>query len=285
MVNIKTGPIAVETLSTLTPDALRMLESLVIQSYWNQTPHDLAVFSLLGTLYVVRDQQNDIIASGAVLPMGETAAWISLILVAPHARGQGLGRAIFEHCLNAVQDMGRTAMLDATPAGEALYAKFGFEPLWRLTRWQRGAIIDAVPGEPSTLSKTAPSFNYLAAKDAEALGFLRTLLLSDLAMRHGSQVKEQNQAFTIVRAGRIARHIGPLLANHESAAAALLRTIANSEPGPLFIDVPDARPLMRQQLIAAGFTEQRGFARMARGSSIPSGETAFIHAIAGPEFG
>ncbi len=44
-----------------------------------------------------------------------------MILVLPEMRGAGLGRAMFKRCLQAVQDAGRAAMLDATPAGEALY--------------------------------------------------------------------------------------------------------------------------------------------------------------------
>jgi hypothetical protein len=57
--------------------------------------------------------------------------------------------------------------------------------------------------------------------------------------------------------------------------------------GPVLIDVPDDRPLLRQALVAAGFAPQRGFARMALAVAeqrIPRGQTHFIHAIAGPEF-
>lgn len=272
---------AVEPLAALTAGALAMLGQLVAQSGWNQTAEDWALFARLGTVFVVRAANGPIVASGAVLPMGERAAWISMILVAPDARGQGLGRKVFAHCLDAVQAAGRTAVLDATPAGEALYRQFDFEPLWRLTRWQR----DARRALPATAPQDAPALDTLAALDAEALGFGRGPVLGHLVQRADSRVLRHAEGFAIVRAGRIAHHIGPVLAMGEAAAVTLFAEAAGSLPGPVFVDVPDDRPLLRDWLAGAGFTPQRGFARMALGADAPVGQRSFIHAIAGPEFG
>lgn len=271
----------VEPLAALTDGALAMLGQLVAQSGWNQTPQDWALFARLGNVFVVRGAAGHIVASGAVLPMGEHAAWISMILVTPDARGQGLGRKVFAHCLAAVRAAGRTAMLDATPAGEALYRQFDFEPLWRLTRWQR----DARPALPTAPSQDAPMLDTLAALDAEALGFARGPVLRHLVQREGGRVLRHAEGFAIVRAGRIAHQIGPVLATGEDAAAALLAEAAGSLAGPVFVDVPDDRPVLRDWLASSGFTPQRGFARMALGAAAPVGQRSFIHAIAGPEFG
>ncbi|MGJ7543039.1 GNAT family N-acetyltransferase [Variovorax sp. LT1R16] len=271
----------VETLGALDDGTLAMLDALVVQSGWNQTAEDWALFSQQGTLFAVRDGEGRIGASGAVLPMGDTGAWISMILVAPALRGQGLGRTVFEHCLREVQRQGRVALLDATPAGERLYTRYGFAPLWRLTRWQRPA---AVPSR--ALARQEPAgLERLAALDAEALGLARGLVLAHLAGRAGSRLQRHAQGFAIVRAGRIAHQIGPLIATDEAAAALLLAELADSTPGPLMVDVPDMRALLREQLGAAGFTPQRGFVRMALGEPVPVGQTAFLHAIAGPEYG
>ena len=281
MASTDVDAIAVEPLGSPTDGALEMLGQLVVQSGWNQTPQDWALFARLGSVFVVRDAGRRIVASGAVLPMGERAAWISMILVAPDARGQGIGGRVFAHCLDAVQATGRTAMLDATPAGEALYRQFGFDPLWRLTRWQRGAR----PALSTPAPEAAPLLDTLAALDAEALGFARRPVLDHLVQRANSRVLRHAEGFAIVRDGRVAHHIGPLLATGEDAAAALLAEAAATLPGAVFVDVPDDRPLLREWLTDAGFTPQRGFARMARGADAPAGQRNFIHAIAGPEFG
>ncbi len=275
---------AVERLASITPGTQPMLDALVAASGWNQTACDWRLFERHGTLHAVRDARGTIVASGAVLPM-EGAAWISMILVLPDVRGQGLGRAVFARCLQQVRDAGLVAMLDATPQGEPLYASFGFSTLWRLSRWQR----EATAANADALAAGKPPVDGLAALDAEALGIARPAVLADLLARDGSRCVRNGLGFGLVRAGRIAHHIGPLLSAHEHTAAALLREAARGLDGRVFIDVPDNRPAMAAALREAGFTRQRSFARMALatrpGTAPPLGQPAFIHAIAGPEFG
>ncbi|HWI84063.1 GNAT family N-acetyltransferase [Ramlibacter sp.] len=285
----------VERLAELTPAARAMLGELVAASHWNQTADDWAVFFDSGTIYVIREAGGRIIASGAVLPMGASrpgclagltgrgVAWISMILVLPEWRGRGLGRGVFDQCVRHVRAQHRIAMLDATPAGEALYKQFGFEVLWRLTRWRR----EASPATRPLLPAARPDIDSLAELDQEALGFSRTTLLRALLARADSRIVRQALGFGIVRAGRVAHHIGPLVATNERAAIAVLQDAAARYAGPLLIDVPDERPLLRQALLDTGFTAQRGFARMALATAeqrVPQGQTHFIHAVAGPEF-
>jgi len=230
-----------------------------------------------------------------VLPMGESrpgalasltgrgVAWISMILVRPDRRGRGLARRVFEQCIRDIHDHGRIAMLDATPQGEALYLQFGFEPLWRLTRWRR----EARPASGPALPLAKPDLDTLAELDQEALGFARKRVLGELLDRPDSRYVRHALGFAIVRTGRMADHIGPLVATDEPTAVAVLQEAAAALSGPVLIDVPDDRPLLRQALVDAGFAPQRGFARMALATAeqrIPRGQTHFIHAIAGPEF-
>jgi GNAT superfamily N-acetyltransferase len=292
---IPNADVAVEKLGELTPDAVAMLGELVVHSGWNQTAQDWGVFFSCGTIYVVRDEQGRIAASGAVLPMGESrpgalasltgrgVAWISMILVRPDRRGQGLAGRVFKQCLRDIRDHGRIAMLDATPQGEGLYLQFGFEPLWRLTRWRR----EARPATGPELPLGKPDLDTLAELDQEALGFARKKLLGELLGRPDSRYIRHVLGFAIVRAGRVAHQIGPLVATDEPTAVAVMREAAAALSGPVLIDVPDDRPLLRQALADAGFAPQRGFARMALATAeqrIPQGQTHFIHAIAGPEF-
>lgn len=275
-------PLQVETLPALTADSAAMLQALVVASGWNQVEADWELFASQGTIHAVRDAQGGIVASGAVLPLDPGAAWISMILVAPEQRGQGLGRQVFEQCLRTVQAAGRTALLDATPAGEKLYAQFGFVPTWRLSRWQRPAAGTATtersPQRPANMDA-------LAALDTLALGLRRERMLAQFADRPGSRVVRQAEAFCFVRAGRLAQQIGPMLARDEAHAAALLSEVAATTPQALFIDVPDDRPQMHRQMQACGFERVRTFTRMALGKPAPAGQYAFIHAIAGPEYG
>lgn len=275
----------VQRLALLDAAALAMLQELVADSGWNQVAEDWALFHALGSIHVVRDDAGRIVASGAVLPMddGAPVAWISMILVHSAQRGRGLGRAVFAHCLQQVQAQGRIAMLDATPAGEALYRQFGFEPQWRLTRWRREARPAGAPALVQGAADVAP----IAELDALAQGFGRARVLAHLAERPSSRCLRSAEAFALLRAGRTAFHLGPLLAADEAAAAALFTRVVDGLAGAVLADVPDQRPRMRAALQAAGFTPQRGFARMAlapAGLELPAGQAAFLHAVAGPEF-
>lgn len=283
---------AVQPLAQLDAASVAMLGELVADSGWNQLPEDWALFHAAGTIHVIRDDAGRIVASGAVLPMDEPqrgsprVAWISMILVHTSQRGRGLGRAVFARCLQQVQEAGRIAMLDATPAGEALYRQFGFETQWRLTRWRREARAVTAPaaagGAPGAIVLAA-----LAELDQQAQGFGRRRVLEHLGGRPASRCARDPQALALVRAGRGADHVGPVLAASEDAAAALFTRVVGALPGAVLADVPDQRPLMRAALQAAGFEPQRGFARMAlipAGQALPAGRPAFLHAVAGPEF-
>ncbi len=274
--------ITIETLGTPSSAMQAMLDELVAQSGWNQTALDWALFARAGSTFGVRNAQGRIIASGAVLPLGEQVAWISMILVAPEARGQGLGSSVFAHCLRAVQAAGRTAYLDATPAGEPIYKQAGFSALWPLTRWQR----DAMPARAAVVpAREACNIDSVVALDEEALGASRKFLLADFLAREGSTCVSSAQGFAIVRAGRIAHQIGPLLARDEGSACALLPLALHGLSGRVFMDVPDGREQLCGQLRAAGFTVQRSFVRMAAGAHPLRAKTDLIYAIAGPEFG
>lgn len=270
-------------LASLDTDTLAMLEQLVVQSHWNQTAPDWQLFAREGRIYVLREgDAQRIVASGAVLPMGAHDAWISMILVDPACRGRGLGRAVFEACLQDLERAGRSAWLDATPAGEALYVQYGFEALWRLARWQREP--RAATGAPLPQGHT-DALDALAELDAQALGQPRPAVLQDLARREGSHLLREAQGFAIVRQGRVAHHIGPVVASDEATAQRLIAQACAALDGRVFIDVPDARGALRDWLAQAGFSLQRPFARMRRGSGDVRGQSAFIHAIAGPEYG
>jgi len=276
MVNTEAA-VAVETLGPLTPDVQDGLDALVLQSGWNQTPQDWAFFSREGTVCVVRDVQGRIIASGAVLPHAAQVAWISMILVAPDLRGRGLGRAVFLHCLALVKAAGRTACLDATPDGQRLYSQFSFVPVYGVTRWQRAARPQVVP---TTRGPELADSKTLAVLDAPL-----PALLEDFLARPDAACVRSSEGFAIVRRGRIAHQIGPLLALTEAGAAELMKRAAHGLAGLVFMDVPDERALLARQLRDAGFTQQRSFMRMVLGEQPPRGQTHFIHAIAGPEFG
>ena len=89
----------------------------------------------------------------------------------------------------------------------------------------------------------------------------------------------------LVRDGRTARHIGPLLADRADQALALVDAIVGSEAGPWLIDAVHSQEEFLNGLGGrSGWNIERPFQRMRLGpATVSPGELPF--AVAGPEFG
>jgi Acetyltransferase (GNAT) domain len=91
--------------------------------------------------------------------------------------------------------------------------------------------------------------------------------------------------FQLGRDGGLAAHIGPLIAEDEATARALVVRALDGIEGPLFIDLADNKTGLRSFLDAHGFTAVRPFTRMLYGSSTRFDDAARTFAVVGPEFG
>jgi hypothetical protein len=87
------------------------------------------------------------------------------------------------------------------------------------------------------------------------------------------------------RDGRIASHLGPLIAEDDAIACALLARAADAIDGPVFVDLADAKLAARNFLAARGFAAVRPFTRMFYGTSTRFDDAHRTFAVVGPEFG
>ena len=101
-------------------------EALVAEAGWNQVAADWRIFLDLGTVYAVR-ADGRVIATAATLPYGGRFAWISMVLVAAAHRRHGLATRLLHRCIADITAAGLVPVLDATPAGRAVYAPLGFQ--------------------------------------------------------------------------------------------------------------------------------------------------------------
>ena len=258
-------------------EALRLSD----EAGWNQSRDDWGVFLELGTVFACR--APDVVATAALLPYGDIA-WIGMVLVAAARRRRGLATALLECVLDEAGRRGLQPWLDATPAGATVYEPLGFTALDAMTRFRRQASEARRPHEDTNPDALAR----LVELDARAFGRQRAALLRALAGRPGSRVYRESDAACLVRDGRRARHIGPLLSADEAQAVRLLDRVLGVEPGPLVIDLFDRAGQVREFLLGRGFAVERPFRRMARavaGDAALPAEAGLALAAAGPEFG
>ena len=259
---------------------------------WNQVAADWRIFLELGTVYAVRAGER-VIATAATLPYGGKCAWISMVLVAGDHRRRGLATRLLRRCIDDVLATGLVPVLDATPAGRAVYRPLGFEDAWGFRRLaaqapRAGDLDDATgiligPANDST-------WPALHAYDAAAFGADRSAILARMRGRlHGVDlfaIRDGRLAGLLLgRNGRVASHLGPLVADNNETARALLTHALRIVPGPVFIDLADSKVAVRQWLETRGFAPQRPFTRMLYGRSTSFDDGRHTYAVIGPEFG
>jgi GNAT superfamily N-acetyltransferase len=265
-------------------------EALVVEAGWNQVAADWRIFLDFGTAYAVRDSGR-VIATAATLPYGR-CAWISMVLVSNAHRRHGLATRLLHRCISDIRASGLVPVLDATPAGAKVYAPLGFEAAWGFTRLaaQRHSIEAPQTDEIAIRPIADADWAALCAYDAAIFGAHRSDILArmrgrlpaaNLFARRGGRIA----GMLLGRDGRTAAHLGPLIAEDDDVAQALLAQALRAIDGPVYIDVADPKSAVRRFLETSGFAAQRPFTRMLLGRRESFDDLSRTYAVIGPEFG
>ncbi len=261
--------------------------ALVAEAGWNETPDDWRLMIAHGDAIGFEDGTGRLIAAALGLPYGRQFGWISMVLVTAARRRRGLATYLLDACIAGHEAAGRVPVLDATPAGEKVYIGLGFKHHFTIQRWQCPH-----PGTPDSDNGgirpiAAADIGQIIDFDRAIFGGDRAAILRDIATRSGTLgwVRTDGSGYLMSRAGRLARQLGPLCAEHDDAARALVAAALAHIDEPLFIDVPDHHTGLIEMLSQRGFTAQRPFTRMLKGKPPGFGDPARIYALAGPELG
>ena len=267
---------------------------LSIEAGWNQSLADWRFMLGAGQGFGCTGADGKWQASALVLPLGEKLAWISMVLVAKERRRSGLGTGLLRRCIDEVRSAGAVAGLDATEQGRPIYLPLGFHDLYRISRWHfdrvKGAAV--LPPAGIKLRSVGPAdLPKLALYDRPLTGMDRPAILAHLALRQPGRAWIAEDAagrilgFVLGREGRMATSLGPVVADGEAIALALIAQAAASAPGPFIIDVPEAHRAVCAWLEAQGATTPRGYMRMTLGEAKGLDDPTHLFALAGPELG
>ena len=277
------------TFRDLTADDVGDGLALCRESGWNQTEADWRMLLPPPSVFRAAVVDGRVVGSAGAMIYGDLIAWVCMVLVSPAQRGQGLGTRLVEQVLERLEAV-RAVGLDATPKGQSVYARLGFEPTSSLAR------LLVIPGEtpprraegarPMTeadLARVLPRDE--AVFGADRARVLRQAFASAPEYAWCVGPAEAIRAYGFGRHGATAEHIGPVVAETGAAATALVRACLGANPGRrFFLDAP-ARPEWREALSAMGFREQRPFTRMYRGGLFPTAQPERVYAAFGPELG
>jgi GNAT superfamily N-acetyltransferase len=295
---MEVSDLSIAVKSSLSASEFDDLEALVSEARWNQNAKDWRLFLQLGRIYAAHTAAGRIVATTATLPYGERFAWISMVLVAGPYRRRGLATMLMRRATEELAAAGRVPVLDATPDGHPVYRAIGYQDWWgfhRLRREQQGARQSAgdrlaAPAGVIIRPIRDDDWTALCAFDAAAFGAPRNAVLAGLRGRLPqaeviAQSGDRIVGFSLGRDGRMIPHIGPLVAESDAIACAMVAHAIERIDAPLFIDLADAKSHVLAFLQARGFVPVRPFTRMAHGHATRFDDPERTFAVIGPEFG
>jgi hypothetical protein len=275
-------------------DDLAAAMALSQEAGWNQNAADWRIFLELGRVIGLSREDGRLVATAATLPHGGAFGWISMVLVTATERRRGIARWLLRRSMDDLIAQNLVPVLDATPAGRTVYVGLGFEDCWTMRRLVARNVPTPSPSVPKSDVSVRPirdeDWPAVIALDTAVFGADRNVLLRRLADRlpAAALVADRNgriAGFLFGRDGRSMNQLGPLAAESENVAIALLTHAIAAVPAPLTIDLPDRHASIGSWLVTLGFKAERPLTRMVYGRSQAFDDGARLFAIAGPELG
>jgi Acetyltransferase (GNAT) domain len=206
-----------------------------------------------------------------------------MMLVDPAERRTGLGSKLLSTALAATHGAPCVG-LDATPAGQPLYRRFGFTGHCALVRMKATVVASTPSGAVRPL--LAADLPAVCRMDCEIFGADRSRLLSSLFTRAPELAWIlPDRAHCFGRPGHLYTQIGPVVAADQAAARDVLtHCLSRLNRRTVAIDASSLHPEWLAWLSSAGFVEERPFLRMFLPGHVHPGDPARQYAICGPEF-
>ena len=255
---------------------------LSTQAGWNQTLADWKLMLELGRGFGIFEAE-ELVATTLYLPY-PPIAWIGMVLVDERFRRRGLATRLMERCLDGIAREGLYPMLDATETGRQVYQKLGFEAFASITRFKG-------PSNPSPsippMKLSSRHIEDVQALDMASFSGDRSEMVGAWAEGHAASYFLESDTpvrnFGFVRPGRLAWHIGPVIAENIGAQQHIISSLLAGRNGQVIVDVPDNQTLLQTYLNDNGYLKKRMFFRMTTQFTSPL--DVRFSSIAGPEWG
>jgi GNAT superfamily N-acetyltransferase len=240
---------------------------------WPDTDGDWSVLHDAAAVFGVR-HGGILVAQGALGDYGD-AGTIAKMVVAPDAQRRGLGARVLA-ALIAEAESRRIASLGlvATRFGRPLYARHGFREAGEVVVLVRAGGDDAEALTPemdapltASLTDVPDALAQVVAYDARVTQCRRERMLRGRARIAGSAIVASRadglSGFAFATPLATGTLIGPVLADDDTVARGLVRSLIARLPGVVGINVPGERTAFRTWLRAQGFEEKETRAEMA----------------------
>lgn len=260
---------------------------------WNQTESDWRLLiENSGNICLVAESEGKVIGTTTVINYSNDIAWVGMVLVDKEYRGLGISKLLLTAIFSKVEFC-KSVKLDATPAGQLIYKRFGFKDEYSIARMVNQSIKDLPMVESETLAEPIQLKHIpeIIALDEIIFGANRRPLIEFLIKQHrlkGWLLTQDKRivGFALGRDGNRYHHIGPLVAvNTIDAKILILNSLKGLANQSVVVDVLSNKEELINWLNLIGFIKQRHFIRMYKDENKFPGLIDKQFLICGPEFG
>lgn len=261
---------------------------------WNQTEKDWEL--------LIQNPQNiclaaidgsRVIGTATAINYENDVAWIGMVLVDQEYRGRKVSKLLLSGLFEKLKSC-RSLKLDATPAGQPVYQKFGFKTEYLIHRISASSILMkplSIDNGPSPEHICIKNITEIVEFDKRVFGANRKQLIEFLINDYPDNVwmLRQEGQITGIALGRMGKRffqVGPVLASSTKDAKKLIsKSLEGFENQPVVIDILDDKKELMNWLLTIGFTKKRHFVRMYQNENTYPGIPKNQFLICGPEFG
>ena len=261
---------------------------------WNQTEKEwkLLIGNPQNTCLAATIGEK-LIGTATAIKYENNVAWIGMVIVDSDYRGQRISNLLLSNLIENSKNI-IPLKLDATPAGQPVYQKFGFIEEYLVYRFtsmsvfkkeihiENGISVERVSPE-NTDEITEYDKKIFGADRKQLIEFLiRNFPEKAWVLRQNGQI----HGIALGRKGNSFHQVGPVFASSNNFAKILiLKSFESCENQSVVVDVTEQNTELINWLKTLGFTKQRHFVRMYRNNNAFKGLTQNQFLICGPEFG
>jgi GNAT superfamily N-acetyltransferase len=242
--------------------------NLAVSQGWPAEERKWDLLLTVGQAYGADDGESGrLIGSVIATSFEPSLVVVGMLLVAPSHTNRGLGRLLMDEVITRAG--GRTVLLYSTPRGRPLYDDLGFRVVDAV-----GSYIGIYQGESHPESRVSRPFSpadatLVAALDDRAMGGDRSPILDRLpAFAQQMAVVDDSRGpvgYAAAWNNGDVVHIGPVVAEGDPVAKALIHELAGQQPGRIRIDLSPRWAGIAASIEEHGLRRQSIRPLMARG--------------------
>ena len=222
------------TIREMHPEDITGAMKLSTAEGWNQTENDWKfLIENPGNISLVAECSNTIIGTTTAMNYSNKLAWIGMVLVDKEFRGQGVSASLLTDVLKKLSSF-NSVKLDATPAGQNVYKKFGFREEFEIVRMTNLSIANIAVQIDEKIFSEYIELKYLHEIidfDENIFGVNRSSLIKYLLSEYPQKawmIKRNSliAGIALGREGNKYHHIGPVFGSNINDVKALIASAA-----------------------------------------------------------